>query len=52
MVNQFTDFVGYAPIEAFDLGAGLEVDDAVAEEVERLVAYVLRVVPVFEHGTG
>ena len=52
MVYQFTDFVGYAPVEAFDLGAGLEVDDAVAEKVEGLVAYVLRVVPVLKHGTG
>ena len=36
------------PVEFLDLGAGPEVDDAVREELERLVAYLLCVVPVLE----
>ena len=40
----------YAPVEAFYLRSRLEVYDTVAEKVERLFAYLLRVVPVFKHG--
>lgn len=50
MVGQFGNLARDAPIEALNLGAGAEVDDAVAEEVEGLVANVLGVVPVFQHG--
>ena len=40
---------GDRPVETLDLRARLQVDDAVAEEVECLLAYLLRVVPGFEH---
>ena len=50
MVGQFGNLARDAPIEALNLGAGAEVDDAVAEEVKGLVADVLGIVPVFQHG--
>lgn len=42
------DLARYRPVEFLDLGAGLKVDQAVREELEGLVAYLLRVVPVLE----
>ena len=50
VVHEVGDFVRDAPIEAFDVRAGFKVDDAVAEEIKRFVADILRIVPVFEHG--
>ena len=38
-----------APVHALYLGACAQVDDAVREEIERLVAYLFGVVPVLEH---
>ena len=37
------------PIQPLNLGAGLQVHDAVAEQIERLFAYLLRIVPGFQH---
>ena len=48
VVCQFGHFVTDGPVERFDLSAGLQVDDAVAEQVEGLFADVLGVVPVLE----
>ena len=39
------DFASHAPEEFLDLCPGLEVDHAVAEELEHLVAYLLGIVP-------
>ena len=50
VVHEVGDFVRDAPIEAFDVSTGFKVNDTVAEEVERFVADILCVVPVFEHG--
>ena len=47
---QRVDFAAHAPVHTFDLGACLKVYYAVTEQVKRLVAYLLGVVPVFEHG--
>ena len=52
VVHEFIDFARDTPVEAFDLRAGLEVDDAVAEKIERLLAGLFGVVPIFQHGAG
>jgi len=52
VVGQFGHLVTDGPVEALYLGACLEVDDAVAEEVECLLAYVFGVVPVLEEGAA
>ena len=41
--------MAYTPVHGFYLGSCLEVDDAMREEFQSLVAYLLSVVPVFEH---
>ena len=43
------DLAADAPVELLYLGAGVEVYDAVAEEVERLFANLLGVVPRLQH---
>ena len=48
VVYQFGHLVADGPVEAFYLGACLQVDDAVPEQVECLLAYVFGIVPVFE----
>ena len=48
VVRELSYLVAYGPVERLYLCACLEVDDAVAEEVEGLFAYVLGVVPVLE----
>ncbi len=42
----------YAPVHALYLGPRAQVNDAVREKVERFLAYLFGVVPVFEHGAG
>ena len=44
--------MAYTPIHGLYLGTRLEVDNAVGEEVEHLLANLLGVVPVFEHVAG
>ena len=51
VVRKVDHFGADAPIEAFYLCTGAEIDEPVAEEVEGLFANVLGVVPIFEHGT-
>ena len=51
VVSQLCHLMADGPIERLYLCTRLEVDDAVAEEVERLLANVLCIVPVLEEGT-
>ncbi len=51
-MHQRICLTGNAPIKTFDLRACLEVDNAVVEKFEGFVAYLLCIVPVFEHGAG
>ena len=46
---QIVNLMAYTPVHGFYLGSCLEVDDAMREEFQSLVAYLLSVVPVFEH---
>ena len=48
VVCQLGHFMADGPVERLNLRTCLEVDDAVAEEVERLLANVLGIVPVLE----
>ena len=43
---------GYAPVKTLDLSACFKVYDSVIKEFESFVAYLLCIVPVFEHGTS
>ena len=49
MVHQFRYFTRNRPVETLNLCTRFEVDNAVAEEVERFFADVFRIVPVFKH---
>ena len=51
-LGQHVDFPAHTPVHALYLGPCAQVYDAVAEEVECLLAYLLSIVPVFEHGSG
>ena len=48
VLHEVVDLAGHTPVEFLYLGAGFEVDDAVAEELEHLVAYLLGIVPALE----
>ena len=50
MVCKLCHFVTDGPIQRLNLCSRLEVDDAVTEEVESLLANVLSIVPVLEKG--
>ena len=50
LLGQYVYLAANAPVHAFNLGAGAQVHYPVAEQVERLLAYLLCVVPVFKHG--
>ena len=52
VLGQGIDLVAHAPVHRLDGGARLQVDDAVGEEVEHLLADLLGVVPVFEDVAG
>ena len=52
LLGERIDFMAYAPVHALNLGTGLEVYDAMREELEGLVAYLLGIMPVFEHILG
>ena len=47
--NNLVDFARNRPIQAFDLCACLQIDDAMTEQVERLLPNLLRIVPGFQH---
>ena len=46
---QYVYLVADAPVHALYLGSCLEVNKSVGEEVETLLAYLLRIVPILEH---
>ena len=50
LLGQVVHLAAYAPVHTFNLGTCAQVDNAVREEVERLLTYLLSVVPVFQHG--
>ena len=47
--GQRVDLVAHAPVHGLYLRPCLQINNAVGEEVEHLLAYLLGVVPVFEH---
>ncbi|CDF22978.1 unknown [Prevotella sp. CAG:617] len=51
MMGQVVDVAQHAPKETLNLCPRTQVDDAVTEKVERLLADVLSVVQVLQHGT-
>ena len=51
VLGQRMDFVAHAPVHRLHFGTRLEVDNAMSEEVEHLLADLFCIVPVFEHIT-
>ena len=49
MLGKTVDLVAYAPVHRLNLGTGLQVYDAVREELQSLVANLLSIVPVLQH---
>ncbi len=49
VLGQGVYFVADTPVHGFYLGTCLQIDNAVRKEVEHFFAYLLRVVPVFQH---
>ena len=49
VLGKCVDFMTNAPVHSFYLCTCLQVDDAMREEVEHLLAYLFSVVPVFEY---
>ena len=49
MLGKTVDLVAHAPVHRLNLGTGLQVYDAVREELQSLVANLLSIVPVLQH---
>ena len=47
--SNLADFARHRPIQAFDLGTGLQIDNTMTEQIQRFLAYLLRIVPGFQH---
>ena len=50
MMREIVDVTQHTPEQAFDLGPRTQVDEAVAEQVERFLADVLGIMQVLQHG--
>ena len=51
-MRESVDLLRYGPEHPFDFSTGLEIEHSMGEEFERLLTYLLCVVPVLEHGLG
>ena len=51
-LRQSVYLMTYTPIHSLNLCTGLQVDNAVREEVEHLFADLLRIMPVLQHIAG
>ena len=51
VLGEVVDLMAHAPVHCLYLCTGLQIDDAVGEELQCLVAYLLGVVPVLQHIT-
>ena len=49
LLGECVDLVADAPVHALDLGARLQIYQAVREQFQCLLAYLLRIVPVLQH---
>ena len=49
VLGKTVDLVAHAPVHRLNLGTGLQVYDAVREELQSLVANLLSIVPVLQH---
>ena len=49
VLGKVVDLVAHAPVHRLNLGTGLQIYDAVREELQCLVANLLGIVPVFQH---
>ena len=47
--SDLADLARHRPIQPLDLGAGLQIDNAMTEQIQCLLAYLLRIVPGFQH---
>ena len=49
--GDLADLTRHRPIQALDLGTSLQIDNTMTEQIQRLLAYLLRIVPGFQHTT-